>query len=95
VHRSVTVKVGGTPLQLKTDADARYLKQLAALVDEKLEQARAAGGKQAPTQKLALLAALSLADDLRQAQAAHRRLAREVRERGQKILARLDAEPSG
>jgi cell division protein ZapA len=93
VSRSVRVSIAGQELALRTDARPRYLKELAAYVDAKIDQARA-GGKVVPTQKLALLAAMSLADELFQLRNERSRLVREVRERSRRILRHLDAEAS-
>jgi cell division protein ZapA (FtsZ GTPase activity inhibitor) len=92
MSRSVRVTIAGQTLALRTDARSRYVHELAAQVDAGIERARRGGGQTAPTQKLALLAALGLADELQQLRAEHARLIREVRERGQRILRHLDAQ---
>jgi cell division protein ZapA len=93
VSRSVRVTIAGQELAIRTDARPRYLKDLAAYVTARMEQA-GAGGKVVSTQKLAALAAMSLADELFQLRDAHDRLVREVRERSRRILATLDSEAS-
>ncbi|HLU67447.1 MAG TPA: cell division protein ZapA [Kofleriaceae bacterium] len=91
MSRSVKVSIAGFKLSLKTDAKPRYIKELAAYVTAKIEQARAPG-KVATTQALALLAAMTIADELHQLRAEKAELERQVRERTQRILRTLEAE---
>ena len=90
--RPVKVQVAGQTLALRTDATASYLRELAALVDQRLAEVRErhAGSRPASTQALALLCALQLADDLRQAEQRERALRREVAARTARILEHLD-----
>lgn len=85
------VTVAGQKLSLRTDAKPRYIKELAGYVTAKIEQARAPG-KIATTQAIALLAALTIADELHQLRDEKEKLERQVRERTQRILRYLDAE---
>jgi cell division protein ZapA len=87
----VKVTVAGQKLALRTDAKPRYIKDLADYVNAKIEQARAPG-KIATTQALALIAALTIADELHQLREEKEKLERQVRERTQRILRYLDAE---
>lgn len=91
MSRPVKITLGGQKLSLRTDAKPRYIKELADYVNEKIEQTRSPG-KIATTQSLALLAAMTIADELFQARAERERLEREVRERTRRILRYLDAE---
>ena len=91
--KSVKVQVAGQTLSLRTDAKPRYIKELADYVTAKIEQARS-GGKIATTQSLALLAAMTIADELHQLREDKQRLERQVRERTERILRYLDAEDS-
>jgi cell division protein ZapA len=91
VSRPVKITLGGQKLSLRTDAKPRYIKELADYVNAKIEQARAPG-KIATTQSLALLAAMTIADELFQAREDKDRLEREVRERTKRILRYLQAE---
>lgn len=91
MSRSVKVSIGGQKLSLRTDAKPRYVKDLADYVNGKIEQARRAG-KIATTQSLALLAAMTIADELFQAREDRERLERQVRERTRRILRYLDQE---
>lgn len=91
VSRSVKVSVGGQTLSLRTDAKTRYIKELADYVNAKIDQAKASG-KVATTQAIALLVALSIADELHQLREDKEKLERQVRERTQRILRYLEAE---
>jgi cell division protein ZapA len=89
VTRSVTVSVAGQNLALRTDAKARYIKELAEYVTGKVEEARAKG-RTVTTQSLALLAAMNIADELHQLRKSQEELKRQVRERTERILRYLD-----
>jgi cell division protein ZapA (FtsZ GTPase activity inhibitor) len=91
VSRSVKVSLAGHKLRLKTDAKPRYVKELTDYVNAKIDQARASG-KIVTTQALALMAALTIADELHQARAEKSELEKQVRERAQRILRTLEAE---
>ena len=91
MSRSVKISLAGQKLSLRTDAKPRYIKELADYVNTKIDQARASG-KIATTQSLALLAAMTIADELFQAREDKERFERQVRERTQRILRYLDAE---
>jgi cell division protein ZapA len=91
VSRSVKVSLAGQQVSLRTDAKPRYIKELADYVNSKIEQAKASG-KIATTQALALVAALTIADELFQVREDKDQLERQVRERTQRILRYLDAE---
>jgi cell division protein ZapA (FtsZ GTPase activity inhibitor) len=91
VSRSVKVTLAGNTLSLKTDAKPRYIKDLADHVNATIDQLRSSG-KVATTQSLALLAAMTIADELHQLRAEKAELERQVRERTQRILRTLEAE---
>jgi cell division protein ZapA (FtsZ GTPase activity inhibitor) len=91
VTRSVPVEIAGQRFSLRTDAKPKYVKELAAFVTRKIEEARKTG-KIATTQSLALLAAMTIADELFQERQQRRELQREVRETSQRILRYLDQE---
>lgn len=91
MSRPVKITLGGQKLSLRTDAKPRYIKELADYVNDKIDEARAPG-KIATTQSLALLAAMTIADELFQLREEKERLERQVRERTQRILRYLEAE---
>lgn len=85
------VTIAGQSMSVRTDADPRYIKQLAAYVEDKMEAARAPT-RTATTLHQALLAALSIADELKQLERRQAEMVREVRERSRRILRHLDSE---
>lgn len=85
------VTVAGTRLAIRTDAKPKYIKDLAAYVTEKIEEIKASG-KTATTQSLALLAAMSIADELHELRVQQTQLKREVREKTNRILRYLESE---
>ena len=89
MSRSVKVTIAGQTFKVKTDAKPKYVKDLAAFVTERMEQVQKAS-RIATTQSLALLVAMSLADDLHQEREAQAKLKKEIRERSKRILRHLD-----
>jgi len=59
----VKVEIFGQTYAIRGDLDEAYVHKLAAFVDEKMH-AIAAGGATVDTQKVAVLAALAIADEL-------------------------------
>ncbi len=91
VARSVKVEISGQTFSVRTDAKPKYVRELAAFVTQKMDEAKRTG-KVATTQTVAILAAMSIADELHQAQQDKQSLKREVKERSQRILRYLDKE---
>jgi len=91
VSRSVKVTVAGTRLAIRTDAKPKYIRELAAYVTEKIDEIKATG-KTATTQSLALMAAMSIADELHELREEQRQLKRRVREKTNRILNYLEQE---
>ena len=61
-HTAITVEIAGESYTLRTDADAEHARRCAALVDARM---RAISGDVSPVaKKTAIMAALSLADEL-------------------------------
>jgi cell division protein ZapA (FtsZ GTPase activity inhibitor) len=87
----VKVTLAGQKFAVRTDARPKYVRELAAFVDQKMEEARRSG-KVVTTQALALLAAMSIADDLFQQREREENLRREVREKSRRILRYLEKE---
>ncbi len=65
-RRAVRVTIAGEEYVLRTGADEAHTKKCAAIVDERMRQAGAEGGLE--RDKVAVMAALLLADDLLQGQ---------------------------
>ncbi len=91
MKRSVSVEVGGQKLNLKTDADEEYVRALARLVNQKLNEAKS-GSRAVATQSLAILAAMSIADDFLQARQRDAAFRKEVKQRSRQLLELLDKE---
>ena len=91
VSRSVRVSIAGTEFSVRTDAKPKYVRELATYVEDKMSEAKGTG-RGMSTQTLVLLAAMSIADDLKQLQAEQREFRREVRERSKQILKTLERE---
>ena len=87
--RSVKVEVAGQSLAIRTDANTKYVEELAAFVSSKIEEIRGSG-RFASTQSLALLVAMNIADELFQLRDSQTQLKRQVRERTRNILRSLD-----
>lgn len=85
------VSVAGTRLSVRTDAKPKYVKELAEYVTAKMEEA-GASGRVITTQTLALLAAMTIADELFELRESQHELKRQVRERSERILRYLDRE---
>ena len=91
MSRQVKVTLAGHKFAVRTDARPKYVRELAAFVTEKMEEAKKSG-KVVTTQALALLAAMSIADDLFQQREAEKVLRREIAEKSKRILRYLDKE---
>ena len=79
----VKVEIFGQMYAIRGDLDEAYVHKLAAFVDEKMHTI-AAGGATVDTQKVAVLAALAIADELHSMQrdrGDHEQLMREQAER--------------
>ena len=63
---TVTVEIAGNRYTLRTDADEAYTRRCAAMVDERMR--RIGGQTRMDATKSAIMAALSLSDDLLQQQ---------------------------
>ncbi|MDE2874452.1 MAG: cell division protein ZapA [Gemmatimonadota bacterium] len=63
---TVRVEIAGNRYTLRTDADEAYTRRCAALVDERMRQI--GGEARMDARKTAIMAALSLSDDLLQQQ---------------------------
>ena len=87
--RSVPVFIGGQRYVVKSDADETYVRILAGYVDERLEDVRRQS-KAVPTQKLLVLSALNLADELFEERRLRAELKRQVRDKSKAVLAYLD-----
>ncbi len=85
------MSIAGNHFSVRTDAKPKYVRDLAAYVEENLAEAKGTRSSMS-TQTLVLLAAMSIADELKQSQTEQRGFRREVRERTTQILKTLDRE---
>lgn len=64
MKRTITLEIAGTKFRLVVDSDEAHLRQLAATVNERIEQLGDRASRTATPAQLLALAALGLADDL-------------------------------
>ena len=88
-QEAVEVTILGQRMRLKADDDPRRIEQLATYIQRKGDEI-SAGAAVAPT-KLAVLAALNIADDYFRALDDNRQFKREVAGRSRALLTDLDA----
>ena len=86
---SVTVRIAGEDYTLRTNADADYTRRCAELVDQRIERIREGGGL-VDRHKAAILAALSIADELFQARGRARELDAETADRVDRLVGALE-----
>ncbi len=89
--RDVTVSIFGHRYTLRSEADAELLGDLAAEVDARMREAANAGGA-AGADRIAVLAALNLADELIRERDARRQENAALASRAQRICAILNDE---
>ena len=77
--------VAGQRLSIRTSAPADYVHELADFVTGKIDELRQSGPS-VPTQSIALLAAMNVADELIRLRENHARLKSEIRERTKRVL---------
>lgn len=88
MRHAVEVEIAGHRFQLKTDADEEHVRQVAAYVEAQIRALEARGA--APqTHRLALLAALNLAEELFREREARARLRDRARSVVRTVLAEL------
>lgn len=89
-NKTVVLHIAGQRYAIKTDADARYLADLAQFVEERYTKIQE-GSQGSPPYKLAILTALNIADDLFRKRSEEENLKRRVRNKSQRMLAILDS----
>ncbi|HPF34990.1 cell division protein ZapA [bacterium] len=89
--KSVTVTIYGQDYTLRGDADTAYVERVAALVDQKMREISQRSDL-ASTSKVAILAAVNLADDLLREQQKHQEALHLLEERTNQISAFLERE---
>lgn len=95
---SVTVRIAGEEHTIRANAEPEYTRRCAEMVDERIQRIREQAGP-LETHRAAILAALSLTDELLQARSDLDRHRRELASRADNLARRLedalDAEGSG
>ncbi len=91
MKRSVTVNVAGQRLVLRTDVDERTVHTLAEQVGERMRSVQT-HGRAVDTQKVVMLVAMQLAEELHRERAASAELKRKIRDKGRALLAELARE---
>jgi cell division protein ZapA (FtsZ GTPase activity inhibitor) len=90
VKRTVTLEIAGTKFRLVTDADESHLEELAAIVNQRVEELGGSGRAPSSAQLLAL-AALGLADSLKGAEARLHQVDELTRTAITNAIARIDS----
>ncbi len=89
--RSVTVRIAGEEHTIRASAEPEYTRACARFVDERIQQIRASAGL-LESHKIAILAALSIADEYFQARDDAEKLRKETTSRATNLLRRIEAE---
>lgn len=88
---SVTVRIAGEEHSIRANAAPEYTRRCAKIVDDRIHEIRSKGGL-IETHKAAILAALSIADELLQAREATDKVRLETASRATNLVRRLEAE---
>ena len=89
MKQSVTVRLAGHTLNLRTEGDPQHLRKIAAEFQDRIEQIRG-GSRTASAHQVALLAGLQVCEELFQAQHDLDSVADRVRSRVERALDLLD-----
>jgi cell division protein ZapA len=85
MKQSVTVQIAGVKYALKTDEDERWVKSVAALVDERFREIQKKA-RTPDTQAVAVLTALQIAEELFRERRDTSELRKTIREKSQSLL---------
>jgi cell division protein ZapA (FtsZ GTPase activity inhibitor) len=89
VKQSVTVRLGGHSLSLRTEDDPDYIRSVAAYLSEQMAEIKGAAESMSAHQ-IALLAGIQVVDKLFQLQKANLRIENKVQARVDRALSLLD-----
>lgn len=89
--RAVSVNILGEEYPLKADADRAYIVQVAKYVDTKMKEVMEKVSAKAPV-KVAVLAALNIADELFKERAEKEKKISDIEERAQSLIRLLENE---
>lgn len=87
---SVTVRIAGEEHAIRANAEPEYTRSCASYVDHRISEIRSQGALM-ETHKAAILAALSISDELLQARKELGRVLKETDSRATKLAQRLEA----
>ena len=87
--RSVTVRIAGEEHTIRASAEPEYTRKCAKLVDDRIHEIRMAAGM-IESHKVAILAALSIADEYLQAKEDLERMRAEMGSRVEQIAAQIE-----
>ena len=85
MKQSVSVQIAGVKYALKTDEDERWVKAVAALVDERFRDIQKKA-RTPDTQAVAMLTALQIAEELFRERRDTSELRKRIREKSQSLL---------
>ena len=88
---SVTVRIAGEEHTIRANTEPEYTKKCAKLVDERIHEIRSQAGL-IEGHKAAILAALSIADEMFQAQEELEQVRKEVASRATNLVRRIEGE---
>jgi cell division protein ZapA len=91
---AVTVRIAGEEHTIRANAEPDYTRSCARYVDERIAEIRSKGAL-IETHKAAILAALSISDELLQAREELDRIRKEVASRATNLARRLEGEVGG
>jgi cell division protein ZapA len=86
---SIEINILGQKYTVRGDADEEYIKKLALYVDEKLKEIHAANPNITPM-KAAILASLTIADELHKIRDAHETAAKNIEEKTNALTGLFD-----
>ncbi len=91
MKQSVEVKVGGQTFRIRSDAGEAHIRAVADYVSNRLEEARdSMGPVTGSSYKVALLAALNLADELLRERDSRKEKNKRIEEQSRELLGYLD-----
>ena len=85
----VAVRIAGEEHVIRSTADPEHTRRCARLLDERIAEIRALAGPMEP-QRIAILAGLSLADELLSLEAEHARTRTEIAARADALVGRVE-----
>lgn len=88
---AITVKIFGEDYRIREVKDPEYIKQLAAFLDKKMKEA-AANTRITSSNKLAVLAALNISDELHKSKEKHKAAGQEIRERIRNLIRLIETQ---